>query len=98
MREQILQGLGSDFKSSDLFLLLLNTSQFEFRLRTMYKNLLNDRQENFDKYQSEARSRMVKLAAIYEKADGSGRKTHKLKEWFLARDEQMSHLSLSGKP
>lgn len=62
----------------------------------MYKNLLNDRQENFDSYKSEACLRMMKLSSIYEKADGSGRKTNKLKDWFLARHEQMSHLTLSG--
>jgi hypothetical protein len=41
---------------------------------------------------------MTKLSAIYATSgEGSGRKTNKLRDWFLARDEQMSHLSLDGR-
>jgi len=41
---------------------------------------------------------MTKLANIYgNSGEGSGRKNDKLKNWFLARDEQMSQLDLDGK-
>jgi WASH complex subunit strumpellin len=93
-----LTGLGGSFSQSSLFSLLLNTAQFEFRLRSMYKRLLKNRADNFEKYRTEARSRMTKLSAIYATSgEGSGRKTNKLRDWFLARDEQMSHLSLDGR-
>ncbi len=64
----------------------------------MYKRLMNNRYANFEKYRTEARNRMTKLANIYgSSGEGSGRKNDKLKDWFLARDEQMSHLNLDGK-
>ena len=99
IRELVLTGLGSQYSHSNLFLLLLNTSQFEFRLRTMYKGLLNNRHDNFDKYRTEARARMTKLANIYGNPaeGGSGRKNEKLRDWFLAREEQMSNLNVEGK-
>jgi hypothetical protein len=98
IREMVLTGFGVNFSQSNLFNLLLNTSQFEFRLRSMYKRLLTNRHDNFEKYRSEARSRMTKLANIYgSSGEGSGKKNDKLKDWFLARDEQMSHLNIEGK-
>ena len=98
IRELVLTCLGSNYSLSNLFVLLLNTSQFEFRLRSMYKRLLSRRHENFDKYRHECRTRMSKLLNIYAASNegGSGRKNMKLKDWITAIDDQMSHLNFEG--
>jgi hypothetical protein len=69
--------------------LLLNTSQFEFRLRSMYRRLLDGRHENFDKYRSECRARMAKLSTLFGgSSESSGRKIGKLIDWISAIDTQ----------
>ncbi len=85
-------------KQKDLFKLLLRTSQFEFKLRTMYKRMINRRRISWEKCRENAREKMMELVKLIEAdAKTTKSKSEKLKEWFIARESQMAQLSLDGK-
>lgn len=90
LRDQVLSEM--KYKQEDLFQLLLNTSEFEFKLKTMYKKMLNRRHSYWDKCRVEAVGRMTNLAIMYE--EDKAQKNVKLRDWFRAREVQMGQLSL----
>ena len=51
-----------------VFALLLMTSHFEFRLRTILRKLLNNRETKWEMAKSEARVRLMELSEIYGKS------------------------------
>jgi hypothetical protein len=79
-----------------MFQLLLNTSQFEFKLRTMYKRMINHRRISWEKCREKARGKMMDLVKIIDN-DSKTSKSTKLREWFVAREAQMAQLSIDGK-
>ena len=52
-----------------VFALLLNTSQFEFRLRTILKKLLENRETKWETAKQETRIRLSELSEIYGKTN-----------------------------
>src|SRR5699024_8831634 len=63
LREQIVADL--KFNPMELFKLLLNTSEFELRIKDIYKQLLNDRYANLNSYKKECYDRIVELADVF---------------------------------
>ena len=47
---------------------MLNTSQFEFRLRTILKKLLENREKKWEMAKKETRIRLLELSEIYGKS------------------------------
>ena len=48
-----------------LFSLLLNTAQFEFKLKEMFKRMLNEKQPNWEKYKLEGKDRLMELSDVF---------------------------------
>ncbi|KAH9415169.1 hypothetical protein DERP_006260 [Dermatophagoides pteronyssinus] len=63
IREQIITEL--KFNSIELFHLLLNTSEFELRIRDIYKQILQNRNDKVNKYREESCSRIKELAEVF---------------------------------
>ena len=80
-------------RHGQIFHLLLNTSQFEFKLRSMYKKMINKRKFTWEKCRESARKEMTELINIME-TDQKTKKVARLKNWFVAREAQMAQLSL----
>ena len=90
-----------------VFSLLLNTSQFEFRLRTILKKILDNREKKWDTAKEETRARLLELSEIYGKSNSDGSnnsssssrrlvKSDHLEKWFLEREKQVEELTLHG--
>ena len=90
-----------------VFSLLLNTSQFEFRLRTILKKILDNREKKWDTAKEETRARLLELSEIYGKSNSDGSnnsssssrrlvKSDHLEKWFLEREKQVEELTLQG--
>lgn len=89
----------SKTRHGHIFQLLLNTAQFEFKLRSMYKKMIHKRRVSWEKCREQARQKMVDLVKILQaemEAKNSKAKLKKLKDWFIAREAQMAQLSLDG--
>ena len=96
-----------------VFALLLNTSQFEFRLRTILKKLLENRETKWINAKEETKMRLRELSEIYGNSPNdsvtspsssvpslSSRrlvKSDHLEKWFNDRESQLEDLSLNGK-
>ena len=88
-----------------VFSLLLNTSQFEFRLRTILKKILDNRETKWNTAKEETRARLSELSEIYGKGNtdansSSSRrlvKSDQLEKWFIEREKQVKELNLKGK-
>ncbi|OTF76996.1 WASH complex subunit strumpellin-like protein [Euroglyphus maynei] len=63
IREQIIMEL--KFNSIELFHLLLNTSEFELRIRDIYKQILQNRHDKVIRYREESCSRIKELAEVF---------------------------------
>lgn len=63
LREQIVTDL--KFNPMELFRLLLNTSEFELRIRDIYKLLLSERYTKLNEYKKEAHDRITELADVF---------------------------------
>ena len=63
-RDLVISEIGYE-QGNDLFALLLNTSQFEFRLRTILKKLLENRETKWETAKEETRIRLRELSEIY---------------------------------
>ena len=96
-----------------VFALLLNTSQFEFRLRTILKKLLENRETKWNNAKEETKMRLRELSEIYGNSPNDGVtspsssvpslssrrlvKSDHLEKWFNDRESQLEDLSLNGK-
>ena len=63
-RDLVISEIGYE-QGNDVFALLLNTSQFEFRLRTILKKLLENRETKWETAKEETRIRLRELSEIY---------------------------------
>ena len=63
-RDLVISEIGYE-QGNDVFALLLNTSQFEFRLRTILKKLLENRKTKWETAKEETRIRLRELSEIY---------------------------------
>ena len=70
LRDTVCQDLsepGTDLNQT-LFALLVNTARFEFRFRTLYQYMLDNKEQKWQSAKEEARIRVQDLATIF----GSG--------------------------
>lgn len=91
----------SKSRHGHIFQLLLNTAQFEFKLRSMYKKMIDKRRLSWEKCREKGRQKMMDLVKILTtEIEAAGKKSkaklNKLKQWFIAREAQMAQLSLDG--
>ncbi|GAB6028824.1 WASH complex subunit 5 [Chamberlinius hualienensis] len=81
-RDQVLTD--SSFQVAHVFELLLNTAQLELKVREMYKRMLKDKQNNWEKYKRECVERMDELSEVFSGTKPLTRveKNESLQAWF----------------
>lgn len=82
--------------SVDLFKLLLNTAQLELCVREMYKTLLTEKDENWEKLKKESYSSLMELSEVFTGTKPLTRiaKNTNLEKWF---SEIAKHVNLLEK-
>lgn len=77
------------------FTLLLNTAQFEFLLKEMFKKLLVEKQEKWEAYKKEGSERMTELGEVFSGTKPLTRveKNEHLQAWFSEMASQITALS-----
>ncbi|XP_057313652.1 WASH complex subunit 5-like [Hydractinia symbiolongicarpus] len=77
-----------------LFQLLLNMSQFEFKLKEMFKQMLTSKKDKWDLYKNECVGRMDELGEVFSGTKPLTRveKNENLMAWFQEMSKQISSL------
>ncbi|KAJ1194016.1 hypothetical protein NDU88_003311 [Pleurodeles waltl] len=93
VKDQILM----DSKSSPkiLFKILLDTAQFEFVLKEMFKQMLSEKQTKWENYKRECSERMTELADVFSGVKPLTRveKNENLQAWFREISKQILSLN-----
>ncbi|XP_055343798.1 WASH complex subunit 5-like [Paramacrobiotus metropolitanus] len=81
----------------DIFELLLNTAQFELKLKELYKLILAAKESKWTLYKSEAKERLTDLSDAFTGGKPLTRieKNEKLQNWFAEMARQVDNLSFS---
>lgn len=94
---QIKDQVISDSKYSPkiLFQLLLDTAQFEFVLKEMFKQMLSEKQLKWENYKEEGSERMTELAEVFSGVKPLTRveKNENLQAWFREISKQILSLN-----
>lgn len=79
-----------------IFKLLLNTAQLELITKDLYKQLLNDREKNWDELQNESYKSLIELSEVFSGTKPLTRipKNEDLQQWFIEIAKQVQSLSL----
>ena len=93
--KQIRDELCVSYNAQKLFLLLLNTAQFEFLLKEMFKKLLAEKQLKWEAYKKEGAERMAELGEVFSGTKPLTRveKNEHLQAWFTEMSSQITSLS-----
>ncbi|XP_072269332.1 WASH complex subunit 5 [Pyxicephalus adspersus] len=93
VKEQVLSE--SKYNSKVLFQLLLDTAQFEFILKEMFKQMLSEKQAKWENYKKEGSERMTELADVFSGVKPLTRveKNENLQAWFREISKQIQSLS-----
>ncbi|XP_053571918.1 WASH complex subunit 5 [Bombina bombina] len=93
VKEQILTD--SKYNSKILFQLLLDTAQFEFILKEMFKQMLSEKQTKWENYKKEGSERMTELADVFSGVKPLTRveKNENLQAWFREISKQIESLN-----
>ncbi|ELU12274.1 hypothetical protein CAPTEDRAFT_155968 [Capitella teleta] len=93
LREQVLQEL--KYSPEVLFRLLLNTAQFESKLKEMFRRMLDEKQLKWEAAKSEGVERMQELGDVFSGTKPLTRvqKNENLQAWFCETGNQISLLS-----
>lgn len=93
LREQVMTD--SKYNPQRLFELLLNTGQFEYKLKEMFKKMLAEKQDNWEKYKQEGVERMTELSEVFSGTKPLTRvtKNDNLQAWFREMSQQISSLN-----
>ncbi|RUS78371.1 hypothetical protein EGW08_013864 [Elysia chlorotica] len=93
IRDQVLTD--SKFNPLTVFELLLNIGQFEFKLKEMFKHMLNEKENKWELYKKEGSERMHELSEVYSGTKPLTRveKNENLQAWFAEMSKQISSLS-----
>ncbi|XP_038666102.1 WASH complex subunit 5 isoform X2 [Scyliorhinus canicula] len=85
----------SKYNSKTLFQLLLDSAQFEFVLKEMFKQMLSEKQAKWESYQKEGSERMTELAEVFSGVKPLTRveKNENLQAWFREISKQISSLN-----
>ncbi|CAG2161735.1 unnamed protein product [Oppiella nova] len=78
-----------------VFQLLLNTAEFELKIKDMYKQLLNDKQEKWNFYKKECFERISELAEVFSGNKPLTRveKNANLEQWLTEMSKQIDALT-----
>ncbi|GCB74711.1 hypothetical protein scyTo_0003802 [Scyliorhinus torazame] len=87
--------IDSKYNSKTLFQLLLDSAQFEFVLKEMFKQMLSEKQAKWESYQKEGSERMTELAEVFSGVKPLTRveKNENLQAWFREISKQISSLN-----
>ncbi|KAG7248972.1 hypothetical protein CRUP_000111, partial [Coryphaenoides rupestris] len=93
IKEQVLSD--SKYKPKMLFQLLLDTAQFEFTLKEMFKQMLLEKQIKWESYKKEGSERMMELAEVFSGVKPLTRveKNENLQAWFREISKQIESLN-----
>ncbi|XP_011943678.1 PREDICTED: WASH complex subunit strumpellin isoform X2 [Cercocebus atys] len=93
IKDQILTD--SRYNPRILFQLLLDTAQFEFILKEMFKQMLSEKQTKWEHYKKEGSERMTELADVFSGVKPLTRveKNENLQAWFREISKQILSLN-----
>uniref|UniRef100_A0A669DM69 WASH complex subunit 5 n=1 Tax=Oreochromis niloticus TaxID=8128 RepID=A0A669DM69_ORENI len=93
IKDQVLND--SKYKPKILFQLLLDTAQFEFTLKEMFKQMLSEKQIKWESYKKEGSERMTELAEVFSGVKPLTRveKNENLQAWFREISKQIESLN-----
>ncbi|XP_051015581.1 WASH complex subunit 5 [Acomys russatus] len=93
IKDQILTD--SKYNPKILFQLLLDTAQFEFILKEMFKQMLSEKQSKWEYYKKEGSERMTELADVFSGVKPLTRveKNENLQAWFREISKQILSLN-----
>lgn len=93
IKDQILAD--SRYNPKILFQLLLDTAQFEFILKEMFKQMLSEKQSKWEQYKKEGSERMTELADVFSGVKPLTRveKNENLQAWFREISKQILSLN-----
>uniref|UniRef100_A0A8D3D872 WASH complex subunit 5 n=1 Tax=Scophthalmus maximus TaxID=52904 RepID=A0A8D3D872_SCOMX len=85
----------SKYNPKILFQLLLDTAQFEFTLKEMFKQMLSEKQIKWESYKKEGSERMTELAEVFSGVKPLTRveKNENLQAWFREISKQIESLN-----
>uniref|UniRef100_A0A671MCB3 WASH complex subunit 5 n=1 Tax=Sinocyclocheilus anshuiensis TaxID=1608454 RepID=A0A671MCB3_9TELE len=85
----------SKYNPKILFQLLLDTAQFEFILKEMFKQMLAEKQLKWESYKKEGSERMMELAEVFSGVKPLTRveKNENLQAWFREISKQIESLN-----
>uniref|UniRef100_A0A673CVP6 WASH complex subunit 5 n=1 Tax=Sphaeramia orbicularis TaxID=375764 RepID=A0A673CVP6_9TELE len=85
----------SKYNPRMLFQLLLDTAQFEFTLKEMFKQMLTEKQIKWESYKKEGSERMTELAEVFSGVKPLTRveKNENLQAWFREISKQIESLN-----
>ncbi|XP_065842936.1 WASH complex subunit 5-like isoform X2 [Oscarella lobularis] len=96
-RVQLVRGqvLAEQYNHHHLFSLLVNTGQFEFVLKEMFKSMLSRKQLKWEEYRREGSERMTELGEVFSGVKPLTRveKNEHLQAWFNEMASQINSLS-----
>nr|XP_020670201.1 WASH complex subunit 5 [Pogona vitticeps] len=93
IKDQVLAD--SKYNPKTLFQLLLDTAQFEFILKEMFKQMLSEKQAKWESYRKEGSERMAELADVFSGVKPLTRveKNENLQAWFREISKQIMSLN-----
>ena len=93
LREQVL--IDAKFNALTVFRLLLNVGQFEFKLKEMFRHMLNEKQNKWEEHKKEGTERMQELGEVFSGTKPLTRveKNENLQAWFTEMSKQITSLS-----
>uniref|UniRef100_A0A3Q1JJX3 WASH complex subunit 5 n=1 Tax=Anabas testudineus TaxID=64144 RepID=A0A3Q1JJX3_ANATE len=93
IKDQVLND--SKYNPRILFQLLLDTAQFEFTLKEMFKQMLSEKQIKWESYKKEGSERMTELAEVFSGVKPLTRveKNENLQAWFREISKQIESLN-----
>uniref|UniRef100_A0AAZ3NWU0 WASH complex subunit 5 n=1 Tax=Oncorhynchus tshawytscha TaxID=74940 RepID=A0AAZ3NWU0_ONCTS len=85
----------SKYNPKILFQVLLDTAQFEFTLKEMFKKMLSEKQLKWESYRTEGSERMTELAEVFSGVKPLTRveKNENLQAWFREISKQIESLN-----
>ncbi|KAL1465122.1 hypothetical protein WDU94_004714 [Cyamophila willieti] len=95
--KQIKDMVCNNINMSDVFQLLLNTSEFELKIKELLKALLDDKQNKWNECKQECSERLNYLIALFSgsKPLPKVKKNQQLEKWFSDIDSHLENLSFS---
>jgi len=92
IRDQVIAD--AKYNPLQVFELLLNTAQFELKIRDLFRHLLVEKQNKWEKYKKEGVERMTELSEVFSGTKPLTRveKNENLQAWFRAMGKEIDSL------